>query len=327
MTLDVRQLKGRAVLAPLAGVADSSFRLICREMGAAMVFTEMISADGLVQQSEKTYSYLFFRKKERPIGFQLFGSNPDIFARAMEIVLPYEPDFIDINFGCPVKKVVRKEGGASLMRDPKLAGEIAREVVRASGLIPVTAKIRSGWSAGTLNYLEVAEELVSSGISALALHPRTREQGFSGRSDWRRITRLVRFCPVPVIGSGDVFTPADVLEMFDTTGCAAVMIGRGAVGNPWIFSRAKSLLAGKADPGEPGREERISLALEHTQMMVREHDEKYGVVLMRKHFGCYTKGLPAASELRRRLFACSSMDEVKRTFGDYLEKVQNLQTG
>jgi len=317
----------KLILAPLAGVTDSVYRRICRKMGADITWSEMVSSHALVRDTEKTGRLLHFTQAERPFGIQLFGSSPEIMALAAGKAAGLEPDFIDLNFGCPVKKVVRKEGGASLMRDPKLAGEIAREVVRASGLIPVTAKIRSGWSAGTLNYLEVAEELVSSGISALALHPRTREQGFSGRSDWRRITRLVRFCPVPVIGSGDVFTPADVLEMFDTTGCAAVMIGRGAVGNPWIFSRAKSLLAGKADPGEPGREERISLALEHTQMMVREHDEKYGVVLMRKHFGCYTKGLPAASELRRRLFACSSMDEVKRTFGDYLEKVQNLQTG
>ena len=296
-------------------------------MGADITWSEMVSADGLVRDAEKTGNLLRFADTERPFGIQLFGSDPRIMGLAAGKAAGFEPDFIDLNFGCPVKKVVRKNGGASLMRYPGLIGEIAREAVRAAGSVPVTAKIRSGWSAAELNYLEVAEGLVSSGISALTLHPRTREQGFSGRSEWSRIRELVRVCPVPVIGSGDVFAPRDVPEMFDTTGCAAVMVGRGALGNPWIFSRAKCLLAGRDDPGEPRIEQRLSLLLEHNGMMVQEHGGKYGVILMRKHFGCYTKGMPAASALRRKLFACTALDEVKAIIGEYLRSVQCLRTG
>ena len=316
----------KLILAPLAGITDSVFRRICRKMGADITWSEMVSAHGLVRDTEKTSRLLHFTKAERPFGIQLFGSNPEVMGLAAARAAGFEPDFIDLNFGCPVKKVVRKNGGASLMRDPKLAGEIAREAVRGAGSILVTAKIRSGWSADNLNYLEIAEELVNSGIIALVLHPRTRDQGFSGKSEWSRISELVRLCPVPVIGSGDVFSPSDVLEMFDTTGCAAVMIGRGAVGNPWIFSRARCLLAGQDDPGEPSIEERLGLALEHTRMMVQEHGDKYGVTLMRKHFGCYTKGLTASSALRRKLFACTSLDQVQKTFSDYLDEIQYIQT-
>lgn len=319
--------KGKLILAPLAGISDSIFRRICRRMGADITWSEMVSADGLVQDADRVGLMLRFTEGERPFGIQLFGSNPRIMGLAVGRAAGLEPDFIDLNFGCPVRKVVRKNGGASLMRDPKLVGEIAREAVRGAGSVPVTAKIRSGWHVGMLNYLAVAEELVRSGIRALTLHPRTRDQGFSGQSEWGQISELVRVSPVPVIGSGDVFTPSDVLEMFDTTGCAAVMIGRGAVGNPWIFSRAKCLLAGRDDPGNPSADQRFHLALEHAQMMVEEHGEKYGVILMRKHFGWYTKGLTESSALRRRLFACTALDEVKAAFSEYLERIQYARTG
>ncbi len=318
---------GKLILAPLAGITNSIFRRVCRKMGAEVTWSEMVSADGLVQDAGRTSRLLRFTEAERPFGIQLFGSNPRIMGLAAGKAAGCEPDFIDLNFSCPVRKVVRKNGGASLMRDPKLVGEIARETIRGAGSIPVTAKIRSGWHAGMLNYLEVAEELIRSGISALTLHPRTRDQGFSGQSEWDQISELVRVSTVPVIGSGDVFTPSDVSEMFDTTGCAAVMIGRGAVGNPWIFSRAKCLLTGQDDPGEPQADQRFRLALEHTKMMVEEYGEKYGVIMLRRHFGWYTKGLAEASMLRRKLFACTSLDEVKTIFSGYLERVQCIRTG
>lgn len=318
---------GKLILAPLAGITDSIFRRVCRKMGADVTWSEMVSANGLVQESDRTSRLLRFTEAERPFGIQIFGSDPKIMGQAAAKAAGCEPDFIDLNFCCPVRKVVRKNGGASLMRDPKLVGEIAREAIRAAGSIPVTAKIRSGWHAGMLNYLEVSGELIRSGISALALHPRTRAQGFSGQSKWGQISELVRLSTVPIIGSGDVFTPSDVLELFDTTGCAAVMIGRGAVGNPWIFSRAKCLLAGQDDPGGPQADHIFQLALEHAQMIVKEHGENYGVIMMRKHFGWYTKALTEASALRKELFACTALDEVKIIFGDYLERVQCIQTG
>ena len=319
--------KNKIVLAPLAGITDSVFRRICRRLGADVTWSEMVSADGLAHSREKDPYLLSFSAEERPLGLQLFGSAPEIMAAAAGKLLELEPDFIDLNFGCPVRKVVHRNGGVALMRDPRLIGRITRMVVEVAGSVPVTAKIRSGWNGDSLNYREVSRILVESGIYALAVHPRTREQGFAGHSDWSIIAELVRELPIPVIGSGDVFEPQDALRMFASTGCAAVMIGRGALGNPWIFSRIRSLIREGADPGEPGVREKFAMALAQARQMVQARGEKYGVILMRKHFSYYTRGLPEAAVLRRELFKITGLPEVERLFNAYLENYACIPTG
>ncbi len=312
--------KGKLALAPMAGVGDSPFRRICRRLGADLVWSEMVSAEGLARgQGGKSHTLLRFLPEERPLGLQLFGADPESMERAARLAARLGPDFIDLNFGCPVPKVVRRKGGASLMREPELVGRIARAAVAGAGGLPVTAKLRSGWDSGSLNYLEVAGRLWEAGVSAVALHPRTRTQLFSGRSDWSQIARLKAQSPGPVIGSGDVLTPADALEMFAVTGCDTVMVARAAMGNPWIFARARALLAGKPDPGEPSLEERIAVALEHAALVVEQRGELSGVLVMRKHLAAYTRGLPEATGLRRELFACRTLAEVVGVFDRYRE--------
>ncbi len=323
MTLDVRQLKGRAVLAPLAGVADSSFRLICREMGAAMVFTEMISADGLVQQSEKTYSYLFFRKKERPIGFQLFGSNPDIFARAMEIVLPYEPDFIDINFGCPVKKVVKRGAGAALLKNLPLLEQIARAVVRHS-TVPVFAKIRKGWDSPNINAVEVAKILEQSGVQTVTIHPRTQTEQFRGHSDWEMIARVKAAVSIPVIGNGDIRIAADAQRMIDETGCDLVMIGRGSLGNPWLFRQVNDLLNSGVHIPPPDLTERLDVMLRHFDDKISLSGTRQAILEMRKHFSWYIKGLPGSSRVRAELFLLKDVESIKNKLREFFSKMGEL---
>lgn len=314
--------KGKLVLAPLAGVSDSHYRRICRRLGADITWSEMVSADGLVFNWAKNHLLLEFSDEERPLGIQLFGANPEHMGRAAEMVAGLRPDFIDINFGCPVKKVVRRNGGSSLMRSPELIARITSAVVAGAGDVPVSAKIRSGWNQNEINYLEIGRLLVDCGARAVCIHPRTRIQGFSGRSDWEHIARLAGELPVPVIGSGDIFEPEDAVRMFAETGCAAVMIGRGVLGNPWLFQRARCALDGRPDPGWPDPHSRLALALEHARMMVAQRGEPHGVVVMRKHFASYSRGLSGGAELRRKLFAAESMIEVEDIFENYLEEEQ-----
>ncbi|MBN2287793.1 MAG: tRNA dihydrouridine synthase DusB [Candidatus Glassbacteria bacterium] len=319
--------KGKLVLAPLAGVADSVFRGICRSLGADITWSEMASAEGLVRDWSRNAGLIGFTAEERPYGIQLFGSDPETMAAAARLAASLGPDFIDLNFGCPVPKVVRRNSGVALMRDPGLVGRIAAVVVATACDLPVTAKIRSGWDDSHLNYLEVADELFRAGISAVTLHPRTRAQGFSGASDWSQIARLKSLSPVPVIGSGDVCEPQDALAMFEATGCDAVMVGRGALGNPWFFARARALVDGLPDPGPPAVEERFSLAAEHARMTAGLRGEARGVVAMRKHLGWYARGLPGAPALRRELFSCTSLAEVDRLLQDYQRGYQCTRTG
>jgi nifR3 family TIM-barrel protein len=234
------------------------------------------------------------------------------------------PDFIDLNFGCPVKKVVRRNGGVSLMRSPELIGRIVSSVVAGAGEIPVTAKIRSGWNKLESNYLEIGRILAESGAAAVCIHPRTRVQAFSGHSDWEHIAHLVDELPVPVIGSGDIFEPVDAVRMFDETGCAAVMIGRGGLGNPWLFRRIRAVLESEEDPGGPEPREKLELALEHARMMVAQRGEPFGVIVMRKHFASYSRGLEGGAQLRRELFKAETLSEVEELFGNYLEEFQCL---
>lgn len=313
---------GKLVLAPLAGVSDSNYRLICRRLGADITWSEMVSADGLVYNWEKNRFLLDFSDEERPLGIQLFGSDPEVMGRAAARVARLAPDFIDLNFGCPVKKVVRRNGGASLMRMPELIGRITEAVVKSSGEVPVTAKIRSGWSDKELNYLQVGRILVDAGVRAVCIHPRTRMQAFSGKSRWEHLAQLAQELPVPVIGSGDIFDPADAVSMFEQTGCAAVMIGRGIMGNPWLFQRTRCVLDGGPDPGTPPVSERLAMALEHARMTVIQRGEPHGVVYMRKHFASYTRGMAAGAALRGRLFQTEKLAQVESLLKEYLAETE-----
>ena len=271
------------VLAPLAGLTDSPMRRICRRMGASMVWTEMVSAEGLVREGPKSFELLAFAEEERPIAFQIFGARPESMGRAAARVSELSPDVVDINVGCPAKKVVRSGSGSALMREPGLLSEIAAAVVESS-LRPVTAKIRSGWDDDSINAVEVAGLLEARGVCALVIHPRTRALGFKGRSDWSLIGEVKRAVSIPVIGSGDVRTPDDALRMLEETSCDAVMIGRGAVGNPWLFRRALELARTGTDPGPPSFSETLKTAIEQLDMMVDSKGERRGVTWFQKRF-------------------------------------------
>ena len=314
------------MLAPLAGISDRIFRRICRRLGADIVWSEMISAEGLVRNWDRNRELTQFDEEERPVGLQLFGRDPAIMGAAARVLREVSPDFIDINFGCPANKVVKRNGGSSLMRDPELIARITEKVVEGASPVPVTVKIRSGWSEGMVNYLPIASSLADCGAAAITLHPRTRTQGFGGRADWEKIALLKQECPVPVIGSGDVTRPEDARAMFEETGCDAVMIGRGCFGNPWIFDRARKLVDTGIDPGDPGPEEKFRVAVEHTQAMADWAGERWGVMRMRKHLGWYVRGLPGASELRKNLHKSASVAEVEEIFDSYMENYECMLT-
>jgi tRNA-dihydrouridine synthase B len=288
------------VLAPLAGLTDSPMRRICRRRGASMVWTEMVSAEGLVRDGGKSFELLAFAEEERPIAFQIFGARPEAMAGAAASVAALNPDVIDINVGCPAKKVVRGGAGSALMREPALLREIALAVVEASGR-PVTAKIRSGWDADSVNAVEVAVALEECGVSAVSIHPRTRAQGFKGSSDWSVIRDVASSVSIPVIGSGDVRTAADALRMLDVTSCDAVMIGRGAVGNPWLFRSAETLRRTGTAADSVSFTETLATAIGQLNLMVEAKGEHRGVLEMRKHLVAYLRGFRGASHLRAEL--------------------------
>lgn len=309
----------KVIQAPMAGVSDSVFRRLYRHLGVDITWSEMVSAEGLVRGGKKTLNLISFQHEERPVGIQLFGADPDVMERASALAAQAGPDFIDLNFGCPVPKVVRRNGGASLMKEPALLELVARAAVRGADGLPVSAKIRSGWNAESLNYLDVGRRLFDAGVSAVAIHARTREQGYSGAADWGHIRELKSISPVPVIGSGDIVEPGDALRMIDSTGCDSVMLGRALLGNPWLAGRARRILDGREDPGPPGPEERFRVALEHLDMNVEEYGEGGGVIQMRKHLGWYTRRLVNGAELRRKLFEARTREEVRVIIQVYLE--------
>ena len=259
MILGNVKLENKTFLAPMAGVTDSSFRYICRKMGASLVFSEMISANGLIQNNRKTKEYTVFRQSERPIGFQLFGSDADIMAKAVEIAEKFQPDFIDINFGCPAKKVISKGSGSALLKDIDNLKRITDAVVKATS-IPVLAKIRKGWDAESINGVEVAMALEQCGVVAITIHPRTKAEQFRGHSSWEDITRVKQAVSIPVIGNGDINTVHDAIKMFDDTGCDAIMIGRGALGNPWLFKQINHFLKTQEVLSHPSHQDRFNRA-------------------------------------------------------------------
>jgi nifR3 family TIM-barrel protein len=309
------------ILAPMAGVSEAPFRRICRKLGADVLMTEFLAAEAIRRGIRKTLEGAEFDPIERPIGVQIYGADVDAMARAAEIVTEvYEPDFIDINFGCPVKRVVQRNGGSGCLRDLDQVDRIIRAVVTATHL-PVTVKTRSGWSEDTRRPVDIARRMEDAGARAFTLHARTRTQMFTGHANWDEIAEVVQALEIPVIGNGDVATAVDVHRMLDHTGCAAIMIGRGSFGNPWIFRDGRALIDGEPLPPAPDPAERFALALEHAQLAVDlQGDSRKTIVEFRKHLGWYTKGLPSAAALRERLFQVGSMVEAEAIFRDYLER-------
>jgi len=306
-------------LAPMAGVSESPFRQICRRYGADVVVSEFISSVGISLGIERVLAEMRFEPVERPIGIQIYGADAGIMATAAGMVTElFQPDFVDINFGCPVKKVVRNNGGSGCLKDMNLVRGIIGAVGDATRL-PVTVKIRSGWDETQRDPVDIALRCQDAGAQALTLHPRTRTQMYHGAANWDEIAAVAAALTIPVIGNGDIRTPEDVLAMRQQTNCAGIMIARGSFGNPWLFAQARDLLAGRAIRPDPTPAERFSTALEHARLALRlQGDTRKTALEFRKHFGWYTKGLPGASELRQRLFAIESMAEAEAIFCDYL---------
>ena len=308
----------RAALAPLAGATDSVFRRICSEYGAAPVMTEMVSSDGFIRgrSDDKTARMLRFHESERPIGFQFFGADPSIMAEAVRKAQDLKPDFIDINAGCPVKKVVSKGAGSALLKNPDLLRQIVAAVVAVSR-VPVTVKIRSGWDHGLVNAVEIARLCEDAGAQAIIVHPRTRSQGFGGESDWSVIRSVKEAVSVTVIGSGDIRSPADAQRMIDETGADSVMIGRSALNDPAIFRRVVRYLESGGEEEPSGIAERLDIALRQLKLLSEEVSERFAILNMRKFFGWYSRGAQGGAEFRREIFRAETTADITRIVREF----------
>jgi tRNA-dihydrouridine synthase B len=313
------------LLAPLAGVSDSPFRQLAREQGASMVYTEMVSADGLARGNQATLDYCAFEPCERPIGIQIFGSDPGVMAEATRILcdLPAErrPDLIDINMGCPVRKVVNRCAGAALLTNISLVREIVRRM-NAVSTVPVTAKIRLGWDGESRNVVEMAGTLEEAGAQAVAIHARTRAEKFEGQAHWEMIAAAKEAVGIPVIGNGDVRTHEDAARMIEQTGCDAVMIGRAAFGDPWVFRRVREHHAGGRSLPPPTARERLEAGLRHLRLMTVSVGPETAAREMRKHVAWYVKGLPRSSAVREQVNRTRSPDEMADLLRAYVEDLE-----
>jgi nifR3 family TIM-barrel protein len=307
-------------LAPMAGVSESPFRRLCRRFGADVVVTEFLSAEGIRRENEATISKLRFSADEHPIGVQIYGADPHAMGEAAaQVTDVFQPDFVDINFGCPVKKVVKRNGGSGCLKDLGLVEAVIR-AVSANTHLPVTVKIRSGWSEEMRDPVAIGLRCQDAGARVLSLHPRTRAQMYTGSARWEEIAAVVDALDIPVVGNGDIKTAEDALRMQRQTGCTGVMIARGSFGQPWIFTQARALLDGLPMPPAPPVAERFAIALDHARMAAAyEPDPRGAAIEFRKHLGWYCKGLPGSAELRRKVHAVESLGEVEGIFADYLE--------
>jgi len=316
------------VLAPVAGVTDTPFRMIAREEGCALVFTEMINAHGLVYRNQRTLDMAAVQEAERPVAVQIFGSDPGVMAEATAILLEKaHPDIIDINMGCPVPKVVKKGEGSALMKDPELAAKITRRVVQAAQGTPVTVKMRSGWDRYNINATGVAKAAEAEGAAAVTVHGRTRSQLFKGSADWGIIKTVKERLLIPVIGNGDVDGPEAAVRMISETGCDGVMIGRGCLGNPWVFRRCRQRLRGEAVDPPPRPAEKVRFALEHLDLALALQDKRRVIPRMRKVVGWYLKGLPDSAAIRRKVISEATgegMRAILERYRDRLDSVKGL---
>ncbi len=311
------EIKGKLFLGPMAGVTDLPFRVLCKEKGADVVYTEMISAKGIFYQNKNTESLLTIAEEERPAAVQLFGSDPDIIAEMAKKIENRNFDFLDINMGCPVPKVVKNGEGSALMKNPQLIGEIVHKVSKAIHK-PVTIKIRSGFDPSCMNAVEVAKIAEANGAAAITVHPRTREQYYHGKSDWDIIRQVKEAVRIPVIGSGDVVTPEDAKRMLEQTNCDGVMIARGARGNPWLFGQIKSYLEKGVYEPKPDFQQIKETILRHAKLAIEYKGEYTGIREMRKHVAWYTFGYPQSSKLRNKVNEIETMADLKILLDEYM---------
>ena len=305
------EINGRAALAPMAGVADTAFRSVCRGFGACYVVGEMASSKGLCMSDRRTAELLTVTQVERPIAIQLFGDDPKIMAEAAKKAAEFEPDIIDINMGCPAPKVAQNGGGSALMKNPELAGKIIESVVRAVNL-PVTVKLRKGWDAEHVNVVEMAVIAQECGAAAVTVHGRTREQMYRPPADLDSIAQVKAAVSIPVIGNGDIFTPQDAKRMYDRTGCDLVMVGRGALGAPWIFRQIEELLGSGEFFSAPKVSERMQIMVEHVRLICKFKGEHCGMKEARKHAAWYMKGLSGAAALRSESGRLERFEDIER---------------
>lgn len=312
------KLSNKVFLAPMAGVTDMAFRILCKRQGCGLTYTEMVSAKGLHYKSDNTAVLLEISGEERPAAVQIFGSEPEIVAEAARQAEAGGAAIIDINMGCPTPKIVKNGDGSALMKKPEMVREIVRSVV-AAVKVPVTIKTRKGWDEESVNAVEIAAIAAQEGAAAVTIHGRTREQFYSGTADWDIIGQVKRAIDIPVIGNGDIIKPQDARRMLEETGCDAVMIGRGAQGNPWIFKRTLEYLASGHLLPEPTYEQRVETIIRHMDMVTELKGEGIGVKEMRKHAAWYLKGMPGSTKVKAEIFKLTTCNQVKNILSEYLD--------
>ncbi len=305
-------------LAPMEGITDMPFRIICREMGADIVFSEFIASEALIRDAKKSFAKMLLAEKERPVAIQIFGNDPKVMAEACKIVENEGANIVDLNFGCWVRKVVNHNSGAALLKDPELMCEITQQCVDAVK-IPVTAKTRLGWSPSTIIIEDLAQMLEETGIKMLTVHCRTRDMGMRGDVDWSYINKIKKNISIPLVLNGDIKTPYDARRAFETTNCDAIMIGRAIVGYPFMFREIRQLLDNGTEPTAPTIKERIDTCIRHLEFSIEIDGYPKGMYEFRKHYSGYLKGLYNASNIRQKLVITESIEEIKNMLFDYNE--------
>lgn len=318
------EIKNKIVLAPMAGVCNSAFRKIIKEMGCGLIYAEMVSDKALMHDNKKTEDMLYMEEMERPIAQQIFGSDKESFVEAAKkICMEMHPDIIDINMGCPVPKVaLRAQAGAALLKDPKKIKEIVSSVVNAVD-VPVTVKIRSGWDSNSINAVEVAKICEEAGASAITVHGRTRSQGYSGKCDLEIIKKVKENVKIPVIGNGDIVDIESAKKMLEYTKCDAIMIGRGALGNPWLIRELVEFTSNLKISPPPTYQDKINMCLKHMDYLLKIKNEKIAILEMRSHIAWYLKGIPNNIEVKKEIFASQTKEEVLKILNNYLKKLNN----
>lgn len=316
------EIKNQVVLAPMAGISNTSYRTIIKEMGAGLIYSEMVSDKAIMFDNDRTIELLKMRESERPIAQQIFGSDEDSFViAAKKIVELMHPDILDINMGCPVPKIALKsQAGASLLKDPDKIEKIVRSVVNAVN-IPVTVKIRSGWDSNTINCVEVAKRIEKAGASAITLHARTRAQGYSGSADWSLIKKVKEAVSIPVIGNGDIKTCYDAKKMLEETGCDAVMIGRGVLGNPWLIKECVDYLEDGTLPQRVSAKEKMQMLKRHFELLCKDKGEKLALLEIRTHALWYIKGLPGSASIKNQICQTKNSTELFNILNNYIEEL------